>query len=233
MRRMSGTATRRSIPATLALEFCPAMDIHPSHAPIRSVRDFLLQIFTVTCGIIIALGLEALIQWRADAALAHVTRADFKAEISANLDNLLQLRPETEGDVRWMLSMVAYGQAKLKGETAKPPKLIASRSFATMPKSAWDTALATQAIHRLSFQQARQLAETYNKQAALNDLNDQAEHQWFAMASYGADLSQLSEQDVRAALGAMRVSASYAASMLADEDVVISSYKAALREIAE
>lgn len=31
------------------------MDIHPPHHPIRSVRDFLLQSFTVTCGIIIAL----------------------------------------------------------------------------------------------------------------------------------------------------------------------------------
>jgi hypothetical protein len=74
------------------------MDIHPPEHPIRSVRDFLVQMFTVTCGIIIALGLEALVTWRSDASLASVTRADFRAEISENLANLEQVKPGMQSD---------------------------------------------------------------------------------------------------------------------------------------
>ncbi len=35
------------------------MEVHPPHQPIHTVRDFLLHIFTITIGLLIALGLEA------------------------------------------------------------------------------------------------------------------------------------------------------------------------------
>lgn len=207
------------------------MDIHPPHAPIRSVRDFLLQIFTVTCGIVIALALEGLIEWRQDEALARLTRQDFRAEISRNLANLQQTRPGTESDFDWMKQMVAYGEARLRHEAQKSPPLLEQRNFTTLSKAAWDTALATQAMHRLRVAEARQLADTYNKQAALNDLTDHAEHQWVSMAAFGGDLDTMPDQDSRAALGALRVALAYAGSMLAEEDQVIASYKAALAEL--
>ncbi len=203
------------------------MDIHPPEHPIRSVRDFLLQIFTVTCGIVIALGLEGLLNWDSDRALARVTRADFRAEISANLANLTRLRPGDEDNFKWMLAVIAYGEARLKHQQAKQPAFLTERSFTALPKAAWDTALATQAIHRLRFDEARALAAAYSGQAALNDLESHAEDQWVTLAAYG-DLDSLQEQEARAALGAMRISAAYAGSMLAAETRVMASYKAAL-----
>jgi hypothetical protein len=209
------------------------MDIHPPHAPIRSMRDFMLQIFTVTCGIVIALALEGLVQSRNDEALAAVTREDFKAEISANLANLERLRPASHADFDWMMTMVAFGEAKLRHENPKPPAVLQQRNFTTLSKAAWDTALATQAIHRLRFEEARQLAETYNKQASMNDLTDHAEHQWVSLAAFGGDLITMPDSEVREGLGALRVAAAYSGSMLAAEDKVIDSYKAALAEIAK
>ena len=105
------------------------MDIHPPHHPIRSVRDFLLQIFTVTCGIIIALSLESLLVWNNDRELARVTRADFRAELTANLANLTRLRPGDQANFKWMLSMLAYGEAKLKHQDAKQPVLLRRAQF--------------------------------------------------------------------------------------------------------
>ena len=203
------------------------MDIHPPEHPIRTVRDFLLQIFTVTCGIIIALGLEALLTWNNDRELARVTRADFRAELSANLANLTRLRPGDADDFKWMVAMVAYGEARLKHQEAKAPALLTQRNFTALPKAAWDTALATQAIHRLQFDEARALASAYSAQAALNDLESHAEDQWVTMAAYG-DLESLNDQEERMALGALRVSAAYAGSMLNAEEHVMEQYKAAL-----
>jgi hypothetical protein len=206
------------------------MDIHPPHHPITSVRDFLLQIFTITVGIVIALGLESLVQWRADENLARVTRADFKAEISENLANLEKLKPAMESDMKWMAETIAYGEARLQHQKATPPTLLTSRSFANFSKTAWDTALATQAIHRLRFAEARQLASTYSKQAAINDLEDHAEHQWITLSSYG-DVENLSDQDVRAGLGDLRIAAAYTGSILITEPKMVESYKAALAEL--
>jgi hypothetical protein len=207
------------------------MDIHPPEHPIRSLRDFLVQIFTVTCGIVIALGLEGIVQWRADEALARVTRADFRAEISENLANLERLKPGMQSDFQWMQAMVAWGEAKLRHKDTRQPDILTQRSFTMLPKSAWDTALATQAIHQLRFAEARQLASTYGKQAALNDLEDHAEHQWLSLSSYG-DLDLLTDEEQRAALGALRVATAYTGSILGTEDKVIASYKAALAELS-
>jgi hypothetical protein len=203
------------------------MDIHPPEHPIRSVRDFLVQMFTVTCGIIIALGLEALVTWRSDASLASVTRADFRAEISENLANLEQVKPGMQSDFTWMSAMISYGEAKMRHVPGHEPALIGARSFISLPKSAWDTALATQAIHHLRFAEARQLASTYSKQAALNDLEDHAIYQWLTLTGWG-DPDALNDADLRVALGELRVAAAYTGSILATEEKVIASYRAAL-----
>jgi hypothetical protein len=208
------------------------MDIHPPEHPIRSLRDFLLQIFTITCGIVIALGLEEIVRWRTDEALANVTRADFKAEISENLANLERLRPGMQADFQWEQAMVAWGEGKLRHQDSKQPALLAQRTFTMLPKSAWDTALATQAIHQLRFKEARQLATTYGKQASLNDLEDHATYQWISLSSYG-DLDLLNDQESRAALGELRVAAAYTGSIIGTEDKVIASYKAALAELGK
>jgi hypothetical protein len=47
------------------------MDVHPPEHPIRPLRDFGMAILTVTCGIIIALGLESALQSRHDRAIAE------------------------------------------------------------------------------------------------------------------------------------------------------------------
>jgi hypothetical protein len=208
------------------------MDIHPPHSPINSVRDFLLQIFTVTCGIVIALGLEAFVTWRSDEALAQVTRADFRAEISENLAKLEQMKPGMQSDFKWMVAMIEYGEGKLRHQNGKQPAGPDTRSFPALPKSAWDTALATQAIHRLRFAEARQLAATYSIQAALNDLEDHAEHQWLSLASVG-DPDALPEADMRAALGNLRVAIAYTGSILAAEEKVMTSYRQALAAIGK
>ena len=79
------------------------MDIHPPEHPIRSFRDFAVQIFTVTCGIIIALGLEALVVHRHEARLLRETRAEFSAEIQDSIDKLQSVHGLADRDIKWMV----------------------------------------------------------------------------------------------------------------------------------
>jgi hypothetical protein len=210
------------------------MDIHPPEHPIRSVRDFLIQIFTVTVGIIIALGLEALVTWRGDVALARAARADFTAELTANIDKISRQLPGMQGDMAWMTATITWGEAKLKHlPTKAPPEAPDSRSFVVMANAAWDTALATQAIHHLRFTEARSLAEAYTLQKVMNDLTLRAEDQWLGVAAYGGDPDSLNDADIRAGLATLRIAAAYTQSLLGLEQKVIDQDKATLAELAK
>jgi hypothetical protein len=210
------------------------MDIHPPEHPIRSLRDFLVQIFTVTVGIIIALGLEALVTWRGDVALARAARADFTAELTANIDKINQQLPGMKGDQTWMAAMITWGEAKLKhAPTKSPPDLPDSRRFVVMSNAAWDTALATQAIHHLRFTEARSLADAYTTQKILNDLTIRAEEQWLGMAAYSGDPDAMTDAELRTGLATLRVAAVYTGSLLALEQKIVAQDKAALAELAK
>jgi hypothetical protein len=207
------------------------MDIHPPEHPIRSVRDFLIQIFTVTCGIVIALGLEALVESRRDAKLLAATRQDFATEIAENLKKTQEVHDAASHDEAWIRAAVAYGTAMLKHDTSKRLDNIGSRRFVVLRNSAWETALATQAIRLLPFGEARALAAAYNDQAALNEFSARARDQWIGVAM-ADDVASLSDPEIRSALGLLRVAYAYTASMEALEGRLIEEYKAAQQAIS-
>ncbi len=208
------------------------MDIHPPERPAHSIREFLLQIFTITCGIVIALGLEGLVADRRDARLAAETRADFSAELSENLGKVELLRGFTPADEKWINAVLAWGTARLKHTDAKPPSDLQGRRFAVLNNAAWETAIATQATRLLSFAEARALARAYNSQAALNAMSAQAREQWLTVSGY-EDVENLTDAELRDALRALHVSLSFTLSLDALESRVISDYKSAQVEIGK
>src|SRR5437764_1056600 len=65
------------------------MEIHPPH-PIHSLQEFLLQLLTITIGILIALGLETLIAWEHHRSLVHEARENIQVELRHNQDELVK-----------------------------------------------------------------------------------------------------------------------------------------------
>ena len=60
------------------------MEIHPPEKPIHTVKDFLLQLTTITAGILIALSLEGTIKWSHHRALVGEAKENLRQEILAN-----------------------------------------------------------------------------------------------------------------------------------------------------
>jgi hypothetical protein len=50
-------------------------DIHPPHSPIHGWRDFLVQLVTITAGLLIALALEGLVEWLNHRHIMHQAQA--------------------------------------------------------------------------------------------------------------------------------------------------------------
>jgi len=61
------------------------MDLHPPGGPVRSVKDFFVHIGVVTLGILIALGLEQLVEAHHRANLAKIAVAGFRRELIQEL----------------------------------------------------------------------------------------------------------------------------------------------------
>ncbi len=206
------------------------MDIHPPEHPIRSLRDFAVQIFTVTCGIVIALGLEAFVASRHEAHLLRETRQDFLAEMNDCIEKLQNVHGLVDHDTKWMQATLDWGEARLKHQPGKAPDFPDGRSFTVLPVSAWTTAQATQVLPLMRFAELRALAKAYNGGVAFNELSNRAREQWVGMAKF-ADLDSLTDDQVRAGLGELRVTLVYTISLAKFEEKLIAEYQDAEKEI--
>ena len=63
------------------------MDIHP-HPPAHSFKELLVQLFTITLGVLIALGLEGLVEWQHHRSLVREAREMIDREIEDNRKDL-------------------------------------------------------------------------------------------------------------------------------------------------
>jgi hypothetical protein len=79
------------------------MEIHAPEGPIHSVRHFLIHLLTITVGILIALSLEGLNEWRHHRNLVHEAQSNLANELHDNLEqqraiaNVLAAIASTQG----------------------------------------------------------------------------------------------------------------------------------------
>ena len=78
------------------------MEIHPPHGPIHSLKEFSLQLVTITAGILIALSLEGLVEWNHNRALVREARTTISREIADNRKELEEM--PTQWDSRKRVS---------------------------------------------------------------------------------------------------------------------------------
>jgi len=90
------------------------MDLHPPGGPVRSLKDFFIHIGVVTLGILIALGLEQLVESHHRAHLAEVAVAGFRRELAFNEDqvrDVLARIPEKQAKVDAAIAMLSTAPA--------------------------------------------------------------------------------------------------------------------------
>lgn len=207
------------------------MEIHPPEHPIRSLRAFATHILTTTISILIALGLEQLVERHRNHLLAENARANFAAELARNAAKVEAVSIVDKKFEKYFAALMPYLEAKMAHPDAKisDPDFsdVPTRTFLLLPSSAWDEALATQAMPQLSFAESRALTEAYSRQAALNLMSDRARDQWLSAARFGEDIDKLSAADLHDALQALRVGEKYLAVQEALDASVLADYRAA------
>ncbi|HEY1205760.1 MAG: hypothetical protein ABSH46_12210 [Bryobacteraceae bacterium] len=148
------------------------MEIHPPEKPIHTVKDFLLQLLTITVGILIALSLEGAIEWSHHRSLVSEAKENLRQEILDNkreigkfLAGAPDLRKNEEGAIQFIEDLRAH---RAKGHH----KLDFSCYFALLSGTSWGTAQAAGAVAYMPYRDVQSYAGIYDKQRKFDALQD-------------------------------------------------------------
>src|SRR5579884_876004 len=143
------------------------MDVHSPMGAVNSWRDFFVHLAIITLGLLIALGLEGLVEWGRHQELVHRAETDLRSELqanrtlsAANTKSLDAAEVQAETDLGILL---AY-------RTTRHPTgdLKFHWEWSSLTSAAWDTARNTGAVALMDYAKAQKYSETYGQQSLVN-----------------------------------------------------------------
>jgi hypothetical protein len=161
------------------------MEIHEPHGPAHSLKEFLMQLLTITCGVLIALGFEGLVQWQHHRHLVGESAANLASEIRENRDTLgraLEQMGTTQGQLRAIMSVVRQLRAD---RAAKPGDTTLSTAVTTLAATAWSTAAGTGALGFMKYRDVARYTRIYDQQQQFMDVERRFHDAMLELESYG------------------------------------------------
>jgi hypothetical protein len=140
------------------------VEIHPPHAPAHSAKDFLIQLLTITAGVLIALSIEGLLEWNHHRMLVRQARATIAREIADNkraLDGHLASSDERAGDVETSLRLANELLTTKKSDIRK---FQLNFHFPSLGAAAWQSAERTGALAHMDYSDVQLYAKLYGVQ---------------------------------------------------------------------
>jgi len=206
------------------------MDIHKPKAA-RSIREFAIEIGTITVGILIALALEAAVEGLHDHDLVEHARADLRYELSANREALQKTVTQEKAAAVALDALARYGTDRLAGKPARSsPDVTLDVSFRPMNTAAWESTQATQALVHMPYPEAQALARAYAGSTIFNGFESDAIRHWYDLAAL-PDMASASDADFKAALHEIRLNQAYTASIVQSGSGLIGLYDKALAQL--
>jgi hypothetical protein len=153
----------------------PMLDVHAPHEPILGWRDFLVHLFTITVGLLIALSLEGMVEWFHHRHLVHEAETSLYGEIQGNakdlkdaVTDLHKQRDDLKHDV------VVLNQVIRSGKTPEHEHMEIAFHIKTFDNLGWKTAQATGAAAYMPYANAQEYAGIYATQDELAESEKQA-----------------------------------------------------------
>jgi hypothetical protein len=174
------------------------MDLHPPGGPVRSVKDFLVHLGIVTLGILIALGLEQVVETHQRSKVAAEALAGFRQEIADNETKVKEVMADIKGlRAKTQDAIAKFSQDSAPG--AAPPRIdYPGVRLDFISSASWDSAIATHALNDLPYDTVKRYAEAFGALRIFLDAERAGIAMWQDMRRFGTDPSALSkEQRIR------------------------------------
>jgi hypothetical protein len=150
------------------------IDVHAPEHPIHGVREFLIHLFTITVGLLIALGLENMVEWRHHVHLKHQAEETMRQEIRANQKDLQEVVAAVPREQESLRQIETFLQARVAGKTPEVHSLQTGMVQATPQNAAWQTAAATGALSFMDYDEVQRFSSAYELQAKFERFEDAA-----------------------------------------------------------
>jgi len=168
------------------------MEIHPPH-PIHSIKDFLLQILTITVGILIALALEGVLEWTHHRQVVHEAEANLTTEIRQNQAEIQKGTQELRTSEQQLKDMVVLVH-QLQNNRANPVKNVTFNwTLDELHSTNWNTASVTGALAYMPYADVKRYTRVYDLQQQFMQVQSKAFDS--IMAVYG--LTTLLQKDMK------------------------------------
>ena len=148
------------------------MEIHPPTRPIESAKDFLLHLFMIVLGILIALGLEQAVEAWHHHEMGVEARENILQEIRDNQKEIAgehRLIEKNKEDMQHTLQVVRQFLAHQK---LKVNSMSLSVNNADLNSTSWTTAGATGALGYMGYAEAKRFARAYEIQELLQHVQE-------------------------------------------------------------
>jgi hypothetical protein len=150
------------------------LEVHPIHLKIKGFKDFLLHLLTITIGLLIALGLEGVVEWRHHRLLVDEAEAGLHNEITQNWHSIRYLRKailsqqnELDADLKSLERMRTH-------RNAPQEHLSVTFKLQSFDDVRWKTAQTTGAFTLMPYEDAKKYSDIYEIQSQFYVVEQQA-----------------------------------------------------------
>lgn len=150
------------------------LEVHPPEHPVHGVRDFFLHLFTITVGLLIALGLENTVEWRHHVHLKHQAEETMRQELQSNKKELAEVVGAIPREQEAFQQIEGFLQARVDGRTPPLHSLRTGIMQVTPQNAAWQTAAATGALSFMEYDEVQKFSSAYQLQSKLERFEDDA-----------------------------------------------------------
>lgn len=145
------------------------MEIHLPR-PVKSLKEFLRELVTITAGILIALSLEGLVEWRHHHAIVREARENIVSELRENQREMKTEQQDLNRMRQQATDLIALVHQLQKDRKIKATQAQLNWSFAELHSTSWDTASKTNAVAYMSYPEVKRYSEVYDLQRTFTDL---------------------------------------------------------------
>jgi hypothetical protein len=178
------------------------LDVHPPHGEMHGVRDFLLHLFTITVGLLIALALEGCAERWHHRELRKEADANLRLEIQDNARELSQAQMAIAKEQTNLQHALEFLEARKANRSYDSHGIRLDLTIGDLSDASWKTAAATGALSYMEYDHAQRYATLYQLQDRFTALQTQTINNFLQLQSdviYGFDPDKVTPQDAAAA----------------------------------
>ena len=209
------------------------LDVHPPEHGIHGFRDFFLHLFTITVGLLIAIGLEQSVEAIHHRHQRREAEETIRQELRENRDTLMRARNVMMVEQTNLVLILDFLKARLQNRVADASGLNLQFNEGALQDAAWRTANTTGVTTYMDYKQVQAFSVAYKEQTQFEEMERNALIEYLKLDSFvvkGFDPRNVTPDDMKAALPVVRNALADVGGMLDISRGTLEAYAAALKD---